>query len=648
MFVVCHHTGSAATITTTNDTSTATRVRDACDDGASAIVVPRGPAVVRAAGVWRWCDYPTMSGKRSDALGERSAKKSVQTMTLMDIIERVPPSMMQLLVAMGPAIDAVHAFLVIATWRGGYRQRVQSWLLLLGYILTCLYGYEVLRYAPQVVILAYIGYLSLRGSFSRVAGHAPSTDDGATNRKIKRAIAQLCDISDFVAAVCETLIYPLHALFQAQVHGVGTHHLVVFLLASWPIWLLVMLPPSQWLLPYYYVHTTLGHLARSAPVAAVHNYVATRAAPHAAAFAASHAPRLYDAGAKTSAALSQHVLPHACALVRALHVRQWPLALQVFPPFPIAALSVRHVLLAVGCIALTWCSPWATLLRAALWRSALVRRLVTGAVRVLSGSENVSAFWRSVAPKQLRGASTALVQDTRHAATHETVFQFEIYENQRWWIGLDWTAALLPNERPSWSDGDNNAVAPPSSFTLPATTRTRVPSSAKPGRDDVRTAEWHWVDLEWRVAGAQSITSTVYTPASAMPASEAQRLSTRFVEEKHVDDAGAVLDATDRLKAATDAASKGPAPDKQEAAALQSAEQELPEELASVARPASLASNATDVDPEGWQYGGNSWEKLNRVNGIGKYTRRRCWVRRAVLVITVEPAAVRSAQDEEE
>ncbi|KAI3624047.1 hypothetical protein CBS14141_002475 [Malassezia furfur] len=435
-----------------------------------------------------------MSGKRSDALGERSAKKSVQTMTLMDIIERVPPSMMQLLVAMGPAIDAVHAFLVIATWRGGYRQRVQSWLLLLGYILTCLYGYEVLRYAPQVVILAYIGYLSLRGSFSRVSGHAPSTDDGATSRKIKRAIAQLCDISDFVAAVCETLIYPLHALFHAQVHGVGTHHLVVFLLAS----------------------------------------------------------------------------------------------------------------------------------------------------------ENVSAFWRSVAPKQLRGASTALVQDTRHAATHETVFQFEIYENQRWWIGLDWTAALLPNERPSWSDGDNNAVAPPSSFTLPATTRTRVPSSAKPGRDDVRTAEWHWVDLEWRVAGAQSITSTVYTPASAMPASEAQRLSTRFVEEKHVDDAGAVLDATDRLKAATDAASKGPAPDKQEAAALQSAEQELPEELASVARPASLASNATDVDPEGWQYGGNSWEKLNRVNGIGKYTRRRCWVRRAVLVITVEPAAVRSAQDEDE
>jgi len=29
-------------------------------------------------------------------------------------------------------------------------------------------------------------------------------------------------------------------------------------------------------------------------------------------------------------------------------------------------------------------------------------------------------------------------------------FRFEIQENQRWWMGLDWTSALLPQERPSW------------------------------------------------------------------------------------------------------------------------------------------------------------------------------------------------------
>lgn len=29
-------------------------------------------------------------------------------------------------------------------------------------------------------------------------------------------------------------------------------------------------------------------------------------------------------------------------------------------------------------------------------------------------------------------------------------FKFEVHENQRWWMGLDWTSALLPQERPSW------------------------------------------------------------------------------------------------------------------------------------------------------------------------------------------------------
>jgi hypothetical protein len=29
-------------------------------------------------------------------------------------------------------------------------------------------------------------------------------------------------------------------------------------------------------------------------------------------------------------------------------------------------------------------------------------------------------------------------------------FKFELHENQRWWMGLDWTSALLPQERPSW------------------------------------------------------------------------------------------------------------------------------------------------------------------------------------------------------
>lgn len=42
-----------------------------------------------------------------------------------------------------------------------------------------------------------------------------------------------------------------------------------------------------------------------------------------------------------------------------------------------------------------------------------------------------------------------------------------------------------------------------------------------------------------------------------------------------------------------------------------------------------------DVDAEGWQYGDNSWEKMSRKSGLGRYTRKRRWIRRAVLVEVV-------------
>lgn len=38
------------------------------------------------------------------------------------------------------------------------------------------------------------------------------------------------------------------------------------------------------------------------------------------------------------------------------------------------------------------------------------------------------------------------------------------------------------------------------------------------------------------------------------------------------------------------------------------------------------------VDQEGWQYGDNHFEKMGPKGGLGKYTRRRAWVRKAGLV----------------
>jgi len=29
-------------------------------------------------------------------------------------------------------------------------------------------------------------------------------------------------------------------------------------------------------------------------------------------------------------------------------------------------------------------------------------------------------------------------------------FRFEVMENQRWWLALDWTTTLAPSDRPVW------------------------------------------------------------------------------------------------------------------------------------------------------------------------------------------------------
>ena len=133
-----------------------------------------------------------------------------------------------------------------------------------------------------------------------------------------------------------------------------------------------------------------------------------------------------------------------------------------------------------------------------------------------------------------------------------------------------------------------------------------MPSSRYPGKDDLRTSQWRWVDSEWHVAGVQSITSSSYTPKRSMNASEAQRLS-------------------------------------KELATAHTEPVEVPDEVKDVARPISEPAVSMDVDAEGWQYGDNAWEKLSKQSGMGRYTRRRRWLRTAVLVQSVEYGVQRSS-----
>jgi hypothetical protein len=47
-------------------------------------------------------------------------------------------------------------------------------------------------------------------------------------------------------------------------------------------------------------------------------------------------------------------------------------------------------------------------------------------------------------------SGSAIVNDEDEKEESPIYFRFEVHENHRWWMGLDWTSALLPQERPSW------------------------------------------------------------------------------------------------------------------------------------------------------------------------------------------------------
>ncbi|OCF36853.1 hypothetical protein I316_01450 [Kwoniella heveanensis BCC8398] len=305
-------------------------------------------------------------------------------------------------------------------------------------------------------------------------------------------------------------------------------------------------------------------------------------------------------------------------------------------------------------------------------------------------------------------------------------FRFEVHENQRWWMGLDWTSALLPQERPSWCDLHLQPVSPPQSFSLPATTSVVVPA---PTPDDpngrvLRTASWKWLDEDWSIvragpglAGATHVPiggSTQYAPAgstspivpssvddssgySVNPQSQAQSKPhhhhhhnqqpsssssrpTSFIssfgtsppkgsglEESTLSPGAraqsiaeqAFTKGLERLKARTASVAAGATASSSSprksfestrvrtgSQASTSISDDAHGSLEEIAQQAQVGMNvpvhmetivekddATDVD--GWVYGDNKWEGMSAKGGLGKFTRRRRWQRRAVLIETI-------------
>lgn len=162
---------------------------------------------------------------------------------------------------------------------------------------------------------------------------------------------------------------------------------------------------------------------------------------------------------------------------------------------PLNILTTRRVVLTIGTLILSWHSRPARVSRAILWRSRLVRQIVSAITGLTFNAQSEPiAVRRGTAPplpprhKSQQDVANSLVAKAT-AEPSGVRFTFVVFENQRRWLGLGWTYSLLAYERAPWTDEHLTPSDPKDEFKLP--------------KVENGTAEWRWVPgSEWQVEGA--------------------------------------------------------------------------------------------------------------------------------------------------
>lgn len=151
---------------------------------------------------------------------------------------------------------------------------------------------------------------------------------------------------------------------------------------------------------------------------------------------------------------------------------------------PLRIITTKRIVLTLGTLGLTWHSRPARVTRTILWRSRTVRNICS----VLTGLNFVgpaqSEMGLSPSFSNMNAPSKEIVNGKPGVR-----FTFTLYENQRRWVGIGWTASLLAYERQAWTDEHLNSTSDPENFELPDT--------------DHKMTKWKWVQgSEWSVEGA--------------------------------------------------------------------------------------------------------------------------------------------------
>lgn len=285
----------------------------------------------------------------------------------------------------------------------------------------------------------------------------------------------------------------------------------------------------------------------------------------------------------------------------------------LYIPYLLLTYLVRlRILLAIsGTILFTWRSRWAAVIRRGLWRSAHLRWAAYRAWSILSGQPLPPITLSPETRSDAEVASLASSQ-TPSSPGSSIRFLFTIYENQRWWMGLDWTAALLPGERPSWCSASQQPAAPPSAFTLPSP--TTVYTLAPDGKHRLkRTARWQWEEPEWRVVVRRegAGTSRVERPLPSAKEESAAAAS-----------ASRLLKAAGKMRQPSLDAGRG---EKDKEADAEKTADDGAEHADEDAEPYT--------DPDGWVYADNKWEGASGKGGMGKVRSHQVNVRAQLLIL---------------
>lgn len=131
-------------------------------------------------------------------------------------------------------------------------------------------------------------------------------------------------------------------------------------------------------------------------------------------------------------------------------------------------IGIRYLLLVIGSVAYLAPSKFGKVVWFNIRRSFILRLLCNIFYSIfIAGGQDLKRIWsrtrnakvlflsdlqtpRPAAASKSKDSASALFKDSQPNSDAEITFTFTIYQNERWWIGLDWTQALIPSERPAW------------------------------------------------------------------------------------------------------------------------------------------------------------------------------------------------------